>query len=617
MKKFLLSLSLLLAAASASADTYKVVGLNGDWNTDNAPAFTGTDITALTCTIENLSSSFKIVDVDKIVDNEWEAQWGLANDGDVISIGKKTQLTENDGDFKPADINLPSQVSSISNAVLTLNAETFELTLTGTPSYTHAPEQGWVIVGNYTDKPGEEAGQNVWETENAVSLTGSATEVSGIVMNLPDYFKIINADEIDANGEWGPEWGYNDAISVGQTVTLSDSGEAITFADNVSAVKFAKVTFNPTTKALTVEAGYYPTLYVCGLTGWKDMPGTGSNATQMDFDNENIIYSASFSWSAEDNTPVFKLFSENWANEIGGDGSVTIGNQKASLVSLYTSDLAPSDLNIDSSVLGGTTHTLYFNPVTMMMAFDDADLVKTGIPDYSPNSSIGAETKYIYGPAYDYDSTPAFSFSGSTSPIASIVQTEGPAATAEGDDTKSDLDVILFSNFTTGATASIDNINMDVTGANQTLIAVYSDTPGTIEVYGVWKYDDWQAQPTTNLYTIEFTESNIGEWTSWTPTPAELGYGLKDTQNGVTSGEITTINQLVFKGVTVPQFAVAAIAFPSSEPLAVEAVENGKAQTVDVYNLQGICVKANTNLNTALDGMPKGIYIINGKKFVK
>jgi hypothetical protein len=38
---------------------------------------------------------------------------------------------------------------------------------------------------------------------------------------------------------------------------------------------------------------------------------------------------------------------------------------------------------------------------------------------------------------------------------------------------------------------------------------------------------------------------------------------------------------------------------------------------VNVYNLQGVAVKTNVKAANALDGLNRGIYIINGKKVAK
>lgn len=617
MKKFLLIIAVLSAISSYADDApvYKVVGNFTGWATENAPELTGTDQTALTCTIENenLTSGFKIVDTSQIIDGKWGDQWGLANEGDVISLNKATPLTGVVDGVAPTDINLSNQISSLTNATITFDATTYTLTVTGTPNYTHAPEEGWVIVGTYTDKPGDGAGQTAWETENATSLTGDANSVSGFVMNLTSGFKIINVSEIDENGEWGDQWGYNDPISIGQTVTLTSDGEDITFADNLDAVKFAKVTFNPTTHALTVEAGYFPTLYVCGINGW-DQPGTG-NSIEMTFYETTQLYSAAVSWQSENDTyPSFKLFSENWTNEIGGATSgVVVGTDEAVSVSLFSSSLTPSDLTVSSDMTAGTEYTLYFNPITMKMVFNNEDLVKTSIPAYEAVSSIGDDTLYIYGPAYGENPSLSFAYSGSPAPTATIVQTEGPAATADGD-SGSNLDVILFSNFTSGATAAIDNMDLEVTGATEVLVAIYSATPGKINVYGIWRYAGATAMPETP-YVIEISESQTGEWQNYYPTAKEIGYGAKDP-NYPKYGGIGNISEFVFEGTgdIIPQFAVAAIAFPSTTPLGVENVETSTSTTATVFNLQGIAVKTGVSTANALEGLPEGIYIVNGHK---
>ena len=56
--------------------------------------------------------------------------------------------------------------------------------------------------------------------------------------------------------------------------------------------------------------------------------------------------------------------------------------------------------------------------------------------------------------------------------------------------------------------------------------------------------------------------------------------------------------------------------FPSNDPDAT-AVESLPAQDndfVNVYNLQGVAVRRNVAASEATQGLPAGIYIINGKK---
>lgn len=54
-----------------------------------------------------------------------------------------------------------------------------------------------------------------------------------------------------------------------------------------------------------------------------------------------------------------------------------------------------------------------------------------------------------------------------------------------------------------------------------------------------------------------------------------------------------------------------------STPTSVEAIGGEEAENVDVFTLQGICVKRNVNKAEATSDLPAGIYIVAGKKVVK
>lgn len=43
---------------------------------------------------------------------------------------------------------------------------------------------------------------------------------------------------------------------------------------------------------------------------------------------------------------------------------------------------------------------------------------------------------------------------------------------------------------------------------------------------------------------------------------------------------------------------------------------NKDFKTVNVYNIQGVLVKKGVEVAKALEGLPKGIYVYNGKKYV-
>lgn len=48
-----------------------------------------------------------------------------------------------------------------------------------------------------------------------------------------------------------------------------------------------------------------------------------------------------------------------------------------------------------------------------------------------------------------------------------------------------------------------------------------------------------------------------------------------------------------------------------------EVAVDGEAARVDVYNLQGVRVRSNVNVQDALNNLPNGIYIVGGKKVIK
>ena len=51
--------------------------------------------------------------------------------------------------------------------------------------------------------------------------------------------------------------------------------------------------------------------------------------------------------------------------------------------------------------------------------------------------------------------------------------------------------------------------------------------------------------------------------------------------------------------------------------LSIKDLHHGEGGNVDVYNLQGIKVCSNVEKENALKLLNKGVYIINGKKYIK
>lgn len=89
---------------------------------------------------------------------------------------------------------------------------------------------------------------------------------------------------------------------------------------------------------------------------------------------------------------------------------------------------------------------------------------------------------------------------------------------------------------------------------------------------------------------------------------AEEGMNAKDA--------VVTINNMVLakdgRGVS-PQAVTANL--PIGETTSISNIEQGKF--VNVYDLKGFCLKYHVTIQQALKNLPKGVYIINGKKVVK
>ena len=101
-------------------------------------------------------------------------------------------------------------------------------------------------------------------------------------------------------------------------------------------------------------------------------------------------------------------------------------------------------------------------------------------------------------------------------------------------------------------------------------------------------------------------------------------YKLSDGDNGLgfywDSEDGTSIANKAGKAyLALPGEEVAKVNFFSwnLDATGVEAVESGMDEIVDVYALSGVCVRSQVKKSKALNGLQKGIYIINGKKIIK
>lgn len=225
----------------------------------------------------------------------------------------------------------------------------------------------------------------------------------------------------------------------------------------------------------------------------------------------------------------------------------------------------------------------------------------TSIP--TDNNDLAAEEDYciaIYSTGLNFTENISFVGSDDNTPNMSYLTTSG------------DKQVLLFNGFTESNTGTITDINYDVTNAKGFNIDIYSQTAGTIVLKGIWSYNG-ETSENPNTYKIEITDTELNTWKNFQPTAVQMGYGTSPADN---NNEITTISALVFSESTIPTFAVDNLYFFGTEALAVDTVDSDNNGLVNVYNLQGICVKSNVAAADALNGLPKGLYIVGGKKMI-
>lgn len=223
----------------------------------------------------------------------------------------------------------------------------------------------------------------------------------------------------------------------------------------------------------------------------------------------------------------------------------------------------------------------------------------------------------IFSNVYGKTDLPEFEGNGTLSLIATTTAKSGKAEKksiqtldddADTDDSTDTYKVILFQNMDIEQSTTI-SVNEDVRGAESFVIDIYSKTAGTIIMTANWEYGSVSY---STKYDIEISEADIekmanGEYKKVDEAASVIGY-MKDN--------LTTIKSLSFTS-TIPSFVIDNCYFAGSSPLEVDSVNAENNDCVNVFNLQGICVKNGVKADEALQDLPAGIYIVNGKKIIK
>lgn len=223
MKKLLLLAAGALLSASAMNAQWAVVGNYCDWSFQTATTFSG-EGDELSCTIDNLTTGFKIVD---ITNDNWDTQYGTAT---PIEMGVDYVLDAKNGGDDPQDMSFANDVAGVKDAVVTWNPTTATFKVTGTPYaqevdasviYLVGQPQGWGInndsmplaqveEGVYSATYEINAGDAMfrfykalgnWETNSI----GSQVQDNAIVIELTD--GEYEGECVNGKGSWNiPDW---------------------------------------------------------------------------------------------------------------------------------------------------------------------------------------------------------------------------------------------------------------------------------------------------------------------------------------------------------------------------------------------------------------------------
>ena len=211
MKKLLLLAAGALMSLSASAQ-WAVVGSYCDWSFQTATTFQG-EGDNLSCTINHLTSGFKIVD---ITNDNWDVQYGSAT---PIEIGKACVLDGKNGGEDPADMTFANGVFAVDNAVVTWNPTTATLTINGDPKSQEVDESLIYLVGQ----------PNGWSiNESSYVLKAVEPGVYQGVFNIAAgsniYFRFYTALG---------DWGGNAALPSIGALPNDDTNTPVQFTDGV------------------------------------------------------------------------------------------------------------------------------------------------------------------------------------------------------------------------------------------------------------------------------------------------------------------------------------------------------------------------------------------------
>lgn len=253
---------------------------------------------------------------------------------------------------------------------------------------------------------------------------------------------------------------------------------------------------------------------------------------------------------------------------------------------------APSGETLNYTLSGLEPSTTYNLTITAsdgknISAAKNLEVKTLGMPDADKPSAPGSNVAVIYSNGYEMTELPAFDAWGSSASMSTI-------------ETESGNTVLQFNNYN-GQWGGLVDLELNVEGAKYLVLDIFSESAGTLKVGPVWKEANGATTPS---YPVEINANHINQWYNVSIPVEEIGYSATNH----------TVVQLALTESTLPSFALDNIYFAGDSPLSVEEINGTDNQTVNVFNLQGICVKSNVNATDAILNLPAGLYIVGSRK---
>ena len=231
MKKLLLGLAAVALSAMSASAQWAVVGSYTDpsWNFEASTKFTG-EGDNLTCTISNLTSDFKIVD---ITNNSWDEQYGTST---AVQVGEEYTLIGKNGNDDAPNIKFAAPVLAVKNATVSWNPTTHVMKISAAEADLVKGNPTLYVTGGFCSwaDPGKEGSVLATEKDGIYTATFNLGTSGNVEFKLA--------------GE-----GWSNEIAGGATITADAAAEVTQGGSNLKTTLTGEqtLTFNMNTMLMT------------------------------------------------------------------------------------------------------------------------------------------------------------------------------------------------------------------------------------------------------------------------------------------------------------------------------------------------------------------------------